>query len=122
MEALTLTTEQKATYVGIKATTLSGKPAKLYEDDGPIIGFTNGTATAEVSNVREYTDDNGNVGTEFDLTVFANGAVGASVVGTNPDGDADPGEVRAVPFEVNVTVIAAEAAGFVVPAPVIEQA
>ena len=122
MEALTLTSEQKATYIGIRATTESGKAAKLYEDDGPITATTDSTATGEVSNVREYTDANGNVGTEFDLAIRANGTAGASVVTVSADADADAGETRNITLEFNVTANTPEAAAFVLPTPVIELA
>ena len=122
MESLNLTSEQKATYIGIKATTESGKAAKLYEDDAPIAVSSSGTATGEVSNVHEYTDANGNVGTEFDLAIYANGVAGASVVSVSADADADAGETRNITLEFNVTANAPEAAAFVLPTPVIEQA
>ena len=120
MEALTLTSEQKATYIGIRATTESGKAAKLYEDDGAITATTDSTATGEVSNVREYTDAGGNVGTEFDLTIRANGTAGASVVTVSADADA--GETRNITLEFNVTANNPEASAFVLPTPVIELA
>lgn len=122
MESLTLTTEQKATYIGIRATTESGKAAKLYEDDALITAVTDGTATGEVTNVREYTDEAGNVGTEFDLTIRANGAAGASIVTVTADADADAGETRSITLEFNVTANTPEASGFTLPTPVIELA
>lgn len=122
MESLTLTTEQKATYIGIRATTESGKAAKLYEDDAPILVDTDGTATGEVTNVREYTDEAGNVGTEFDLTIRANGTAGASIVTVNADADSDAGETRLITLQFNTTVNTPEASGFTLPTPVIELA
>ena len=122
MEAVTLTSEQKATDTGLRATTESGKAAKLYEDDGAITATTDSTATGEVSNVREYTDAGGNVGTEFDLTIRANGTAGASVVTVSADADADAGETRNITLEFNVTANNPEASAFVLPTPVIELA
>lgn len=114
-----MTSEQKATYVGVKARTETGLPAKLYVDDTPINVTTTGTATGEVSNLREYTE-NGRTGHEFDFTVLSNGAAGASLVAAEADGDADSGETRMVRFEVNTTVTDPEAFSFSAPAPVIE--
>ena len=114
-----MTSEQKADYIGIRCTTESGKAAKVYTDDGPITVGSTGTATGEVSNVREYTDENGNVGTEFDLTILSNSAAGASVVTVSADADADAGETRIITLEFNVTATAPEAAGFTIPTPVI---
>jgi hypothetical protein len=115
--AVSKITEQ-VRFAGIRPKTESGAPAKVYQDDQPLVVTT--TTGDAVGSIENFVEDAGDGGSSFDVVLKPTTANSASVLLLKADADADSGEVREITEEFNYSVLADEAVGFTMPGATVE--
>lgn len=116
----TSTSAEKVRFPGIDVLTESGRRAKLdLQDEQPAIEAIEGDAFGEVENLVEVTDELG-TGHKLDAVLRPSSPGTANLLRLKGDADNDAGETRLITLDFSYVVKAEEAAGFNVPAPVIE--
>lgn len=116
----TSASNERVRYPGIDVVTESGSRALLdLQDQNPAVESIEGDATGTVENLIVVTDELG-TGHKLDAVLRPGTSGTANLLRLVADADSDAGETRPITLDISYVVKAEEAAGFNVPAPVIE--